>query len=213
MKKKLLLLFIIIGSFTSQAQSNFKIGLHAGINYPDVRGYENAKYHNFKAGFLIGASFDYYLNEKFSLKTNINYEKKIQEYRITFFSYYGGIESGKQDFNREIALLNIPVLLKYEFWNSNFFVNAGPFINFVLSDKTDSEYLQYGNRPALESNKIDTGVSFGLGTNISLTNKHELTIEIRDDLGLIDTRGDSEYYNDALKSNMIKLMIGWNLGI
>ncbi|MFC5195350.1 porin family protein [Bizionia hallyeonensis] len=213
MKKISLLLIVIIGSLTIQAQSNFKIGLNAGINYPSVYGFDNAKYHNFKAGFLIGASFDYYLSEKLSLKTNINYEQKTQEYRITFFSYYGGTESSNQDFNRKIGLINIPILLKYEFWNSNFFMNAGPFINFVISDKTDSEYLEYGNGPAPESNKIDTGISAGIGANIALSDKHTITIEIRDDFGLINTSSVPEYYDASLKTNMIKLIVGWNLGI
>ena len=80
MNKSYLILIVIgfIFSMNLRAQNDFKIGINAGINYPDVRGHEYAKYNNFKVGYLFGVTFDYYQKENLSIKANINYEKKIK---------------------------------------------------------------------------------------------------------------------------------------
>jgi hypothetical protein len=83
--KTMKLLVIAIGfiaTMTSTAQNNFKLGVNAGLNYPDVRGNELARYNNFKVGYLVGVSFDYYLKEHLSIKTNINYEQKIKSLEL-----------------------------------------------------------------------------------------------------------------------------------
>jgi len=209
--KKLIITIIIISSFSANAQSEFKIGFQTGINYPDIRGYEYAKYQNFNIGYLFGISFDYYLSSKLSLKTNVNYERKVQELRLTYYNYEAQ-EIGTEDFNRTFQLLNVPILLKYEFWNSNLFVNGGPFLNFVLNDDYDSDYPNQ-DLNSTEKKKIDFGLSLGIGTNISLNENHNLIIEIRDDFGLIDTGGIPERFDGTAKTNMIKLILGWNMGI
>ena len=82
---KIKLLLIAIGllfSMSLSAQNDFKIGVNAGLNYPAIWGNENAKYNNFKVGYLFGVTFDYYLKENLSIKTNINYERKIKKRQL-----------------------------------------------------------------------------------------------------------------------------------
>lgn len=57
-------LFIAIGLFFTMnlsAQNDFKVGINVGLNYPHLRGNEFAKFNNFKIGYLLGVSLDYYL--------------------------------------------------------------------------------------------------------------------------------------------------------
>ncbi|MFD0963552.1 porin family protein [Pseudofulvibacter geojedonensis] len=209
------LLLIVLGLFLTiqiYAQNDFKIGINAGINYPKLRGNEYAKYNNFKVGYLVGVSFDYYIKQNLSLKTNINYERKIKKLEITLFSYDANV-TGKENYNEIYEYINLPILLKYEFGNSKFFANGGPFFNYLINQKIDSNYSNNNSNLHSKQKKIDFGLSLGIGTNISLNEKNDLTIEIRDDLGLIDTSDASENTNSTLKTNSIKLIIGWNIGI
>lgn len=213
MKKNLLLVaFGLILSFHVNAQNDLQIGINAGLNYPDIRGNELAKYNNFNVGYLFGISFDYYIKENLSLKSNINYERKIKELRLTYYDQ-DFEESGSENFRELYDYINLPVLLKYEFLNSKVFVNAGPFINFLVNNTIKPNFPIDDPDGATKLKKIDFGLSAGIGTNISLNDKNDLTIEIRDDFGIIDTGGVPRQIDGTVKTNTIKLILGWNLGI
>ncbi|WCO00705.1 porin family protein [Psychroserpens ponticola] len=212
---KIKLLLIAIGfifSLNLYAQNDFKIGINVGINYPKVRGHEYAKYNNFKVGYLFGVSIDYYLKENLSLKTNINYERKIKKLQLTYFSYTSE-EIGTENFSEIYEYINIPILLKYEFGNSTFFVNGGPFFNYLLNNKIEPDFPNEDSDSYTEQKKIDFGFSLGIGTNISLNEKNDITIEIRDDLGIIDTGYVPKSVKGTVKTNAVKFILGWNLGI
>ncbi len=209
------LVLLIIGLFFSlnlNAQNELKIGVNAGMTYPDIRGHEYAKYNNFKLGYLLGVTFDYYLTEDLSLKANVNYERKIKKLEVTYYDYEAE-ETGKQSFREIYEYINLPVLLKYEFVNSGFFVNGGPFVNYLLNYRIKPNGSIDESNVLTEQKKIDFGLSAGIGTIIALNEKNDLTIEIRDDLGLIDTGGVPKHVGGTVKTNVIKLILGWNLGI
>ena len=211
--KKSKLILIILGllfSINISSQNNLKVGVIAGVNYPKNRGHKYTKYHNFKVGYLFGVSFDYFLKEKLSLKANINYERKIKKRQLTYYSYEAE-EIGKEDFEEIYEYINIPLLIKYEFGKSNFFVNGGPFLNYLLNNQIKPDFPNEIDNTKLK--KVDFGMSLGIGTNISLNNKNDFTIEIRDDFGIIDTGGVPNNTTGATKTNAIKLIVGWNLGI
>ncbi|MBA6153120.1 porin family protein [Gelidibacter maritimus] len=212
--KKTNILLITIGFMCSMAltaQNDFKIGLNAGINYPHVRGSEYA-YNNFKVGYLLGATLDYYLTENLSLKTNINYERKVKKIQLIYFDNQAQ-QTGKENFNQIHEYINIPVLLKYEFGSSKFFVNGGPFFNYLFNTKISSGYAYDDSDSVSEQKDFDFGLSLGIGTNISLNENNDLTIEVRNDLGLIDTGNVPKHLDGTLKTNAIKLILGWNLGV
>lgn len=205
---KNLLSTIIAGllfALTTQAQHELKLGINAGLNYPDVRGNNNAKYQNFKMGYLVGISLDYYLTENLSIKTNVNYEQKLEKFRTIFFNNQVEVID-EEYYTQTYKYINLPLLLKYELFNSAFFINGGPFLNYLIAQPDDSEYRT-------EKKNLDFGFSAGIGTNISINEKNNLCIEIRNDLGLIDTGGLPKFVDGTLKTNTIKLIIGWNLRI
>lgn len=210
--KFLLIALALIFSIKLSAQDNFKFGINAGINYPDIRGNQLARYNNFKVGYLFGVSLDYYLNDRLSLKTNINYETKIKKLQLTYFNSEAE-EIGTENFKETFEYINIPLLLKYEFGNSKFFVNGGPFFNYLLNNKIDENYPNDNNDSVTEKKKIDFGLSAGIGTNIALNEKNNLIIEIRNDFGIIDTGGVPKQVAGTVKTNTIKLILGWNIGL
>ena len=215
MKNYFLLLFIALTAsinINAQNQHDFKIGVNAGLNYPDVRGNEYAKYNNFKVGYLVGVTLDYYFNQNLSLKSNINYERRIKKLQLTYYNY-DAEETGKENFREITEFINLPVLLKYEFLNSRFFVNGGGFINYVLDNNYEPEYPIDNINEYTGKNNIDYGFSAGAGINIFLDKKNWLILEIRDDFGIADIGGVPQNIGGKLQTNSIKLILSWNLGI
>ncbi|MBJ6367171.1 porin family protein [Snuella sedimenti] len=214
MNKKELLLIVIgfIFSINLNAQNKLEIGINAGLNYPDIRGNEYAKYNNFKVGYLVGVSLDYYLKENLSIRANLNYERKIKKLELTFYDNQAQ-ETGTENYNENFDHLNIPILLKHEFKNSKFFVNGGPFFNYLIDNKIDKKYPNDDSNLVTKQKKIDFGLSAGVGANISIDKKNELVVELRNDLGLIDTGGVPNQVNGTVKTNTLKLILSWNLGI
>ncbi len=210
--KVLLIALVLIFSIKLSAQNGFKIGINAGINYPDIRGHEYAKYNNFKVGYLIGVSFDYSLKQNLSLIANINYEKKTKKFQLTYYNYEAE-EIGKEDFEEIFEYINLPILLKYEFGNSKYFANTGPFLNYLFNQSIEPDYANEDSDLLTEKRKIDFGLSVGIGTKISLNKKSDLIIEIRDDFGLVDTGGVPKHLGGTVKTNTIKLILGWKFGI
>lgn len=213
--KHLQVLFIgiaLIGAVHASAQTNYKIGVNVGLNYPDLRGHEYAKYQNYKVGQLFGVTLDYNLQEQLSVKASVNYEQKLKKFRITYFDY-DAEESGKEDFKKIYSYINVPILLKYKFGSSPFFANAGPFLNYLLSSKTKPEYHQDTNGTITAQKDLDFGFSIGFGASIALNDKHDLTLEIRDDFGVIDTGDVPKHVGGSAKTNTLKLILGYNLGL
>lgn len=215
MKNYFLLLFIALTAsinINAQNQHDLKIGVNAGLNYPDVRGNEYAKYNNFKVGYLVGVTLDYYLDQNLSLKSNINYERRIKKLQLTYYNY-DAEETGKENFREITQFINLPVLLKYEFLNSRFFINGGGFLNYVLDNNYKPEYPIDNINEYTGKNNIDYGFSAGAGINIFLDKKNWLILEIRDDFGIADIGGVPQNIGGKLQTNAIKLILSWNLGI
>lgn len=211
-QKFLLLIPALLFSLTLIAQTDFKVGLHGGPNYPDVWGNEYAKYQDFKIGYMVGFSFEKPIHKNLSIKANLNYERKTKKYELVYYDW-NAEKSGTENFRHVYEYINVPVLLKYEFGNSGIFANAGPFLNYLLSDrvKPNDPYDDDMLRP--EHEKFDFGLSAGIGFALPLDEKNELTIELRNDLGLSDIGGVPPHVSGTQKTNTVKLILGWNLGI
>jgi|TARA_B110000902_G_scaffold163471_1_gene186962 hypothetical protein len=211
MKKTILFLLALI--FTSSIYSQIKIGLNAGATYS--KPYEG--YMGFDAGidFLIGASFEYYLNENLLLKTNLNYERK--SFGDSFpFTDNRGMLIGQIKATTNFDYLTIPIMAKYEFGNSKkFFVNGGPFLGFLLREENKADVPSVGQITTIDliNKKIDVGLSFGIGTKIYINDKSDLNIELRENLGLLNISDNEVYEGGNLKTNSLNLILNWSFGI
>jgi hypothetical protein len=213
MKKTILFLLALI--FTSSIYSQIKIGLNAGATYSKLYGknvYDSPGY----KGFLIGASFEYYLNESLSLKTNLNYERK--SFGDSFpFTDNRGMLIGQIKVTTNFDYLTIPIMAKYEFGNSKkFFVNGGPFLGFLLSTKNKgkSKVLNLNSSTNIEGlKKINVGLSFGIGMKVYSNDKSDLNIELRENLGLLNIDNGDYGNENIIKTNYLNLILNWSFGI
>jgi hypothetical protein len=214
MKKTILFLLALI--FTSSIYSQIKIGLNAGATYSKLYGKKDATDSPGYKGFLIGASFEYYLNESLSLKTNLNYERTLLFNDISLTDKFG-IIIGQVELTSNFDYLNIPIMAKYEFGNSKkFFVNGGPFLGFLLSTKTKgkskvSDFNTSYNNEGLK--KINVGLSFGIGMKVYSNDKSDLNIELRENLGLLNIDNGDYGNENIIKTNYLNLILNWSFGI
>lgn len=143
--RNLITIFIVTGSiFPAFSQETF-VGVRGGISIPNLSGGTNevSKGYTSRLGPVFGALLEWGIKKDFALQFEVNYASQ------------GGQKNGMQpitnppsqlppnpngyyyaNFKNEAILnyLEIPVMAKWS-W-TNFYVNAGPYIGFLLNAKT-----------------------------------------------------------------------------
>jgi len=211
MKKILLLVAIgIIISNLTLAQNKYFFGINGGTTYSNLRGNEMLDDNKYEFGYLIGVSFDYYLKEDLSLKANLNFERKSSSREENFMSESGD-DMHPLKFRLNVDYLLLPVLIKYDFGiNNNFYINGGPFIGYQLSSKAKSDDMPTQD---LSGKKLDLGLTLGMGTVFSINETNDISVELRDNLGLINT-ADRPVMNDgSIKTNSWSFVVNWRFEI
>lgn len=146
---------------------------------------------SFKFGGMAGLQFRYIEESHFGLIAECNFIQMgwNETYKETSYSY-----------SRTLHYLQIPVLAHIYFGRrGRFFVNAGPQIGFFIGESSSSNYdvdnyknltdYPYPNRVNDQltlsvQNKIDYGISAGLGGEFSINNRNALSLEARFYYGL-----------------------------
>jgi len=96
-----------------------------------------------------------------------------------------------------------------------FFVNGGPFVGYLLnSGYTSKVSSSYDFPKDTESstnynNKIDFGLTLGIGKAFELNDGSSIVVEIRDNLGLSQINKKETYGVNSVKSNSFNLVVGW----
>lgn len=163
-----------------------------------------------RLSYSAGLSLEYFVARQISLKTGLAYERKGAKGPGLFTDENGEPLNTKSNYD----YLILPLLGS---WSANgkiaFYVNAGPYLGFLISQK--STYEAVGNQPEMKidesewSKKIDAGVSMGLGANIPLGDKLALDLGLKGSIGLINTSKRAFLINDvSIKTNSFGLQIG-----
>lgn len=228
MKKLLLSIsFLFISMLNYSQNSNIKFGIQAGLNYSTFLGYDvpaafDPVYSESPAfAFLGGINLEYQIKEKWSLKMELNYERKSQKADNNMeFVDMNGDAYGAYHFTskKNYDYLVLPIMVKYCFSeNNSFYLNGGPFIGYLLNSNVtnDLEDIEGINNEPVETtnlnNKTDFGLSIGLGKIIEINEKGSIFIEIRENLGLTNTSKKKVWGNGEAKSNALNLIIGYSL--
>lgn len=225
MKKDIVVLFVLFSVFTYAQSSKLRFGVHGGINYSGLRGYTipstfEQQYDESAAfAYLGGVSLEYQLQEKLSLRVELNYERKSQkadnsmEIRFNF-------DQEPQLYNfttrKNYDYLIVPILLKYRFTDKNsFFVNGGPFIGYLLkSTLTNDLEIPNFETPnedmTKDSKKTDFGFSAGVGKNFELGNSKMIHVEIRNNLGLAKINKNDVWNGGHISTNSVNFIVGFS---
>lgn len=221
MKKLLPILIALTCYFTAFAQEKkFELGAEGGICFSFLRG---SIYINKESGLIspvISIFFQYNYKENISFKIPLTYSilgSSNQFVAIDRFAptrYFEG--------PRKFRYLTVPCLFHYNSAKKiNSFFNAGPFISFLISEVAGYNYNLTGANSELKGTdfyqRVNAGISFGGGISCSIKKKISFSLEIRNDLGLINvlcTNLPIDYeknwlYGSPVKTNATNFLLGF----
>lgn len=193
MKTLLTCLILTIATTTCFSQNNAFFGIKTGATLSNFRGNSEADQNNLGLDYLFGVSGEFPLNEKLSLLINLNYHRKsatrkLKGYQLGIYNYNDGSFSNENiKVKSTILYLSIPIVLKYKFGEEkSYFINGGGFIDFLNNTeaKIDGEKVEDNSRQLFQS--IDFGTVLGIGKSFKSPNGNQLTLELRNQLGLIN---------------------------
>jgi hypothetical protein len=216
LKQAICLSAILFSIETTNAQVG--IGVKGGLNLSKLSFKEDAASgltNKFLLGGAGGLVFNFKANDLFSLQPELLYSSQGTELGATLF---GVGFSMKTIFN----YFQLPVLAKLSFGSENVrgFVNAGPYVGYLLSAKVKSsamgqeeeEKIDFSDPSTKESaNRFDFGIAGGLGVAFKV-GPGDIFVEGRYNLGLLDiSKGDvtKEPDYEPTKNRVINFSAGY----
>ncbi len=217
------LLIISFSFFTAKSQthysSNISLGVRAGADLSRLFFNPSVK-QVFKPGALAGVTFRYIEESHFGIIAEINYEQR---------GWKENFEGKPFSYSRTLDYIQIPVLAHIYFGRrGRFFANVGPEIGIRISDKIKTDFdtgntenlsdfpkfhniLQY-SEPIKQ--RVDYGISAGLGGEFNITPKNSICLEVRFYYGLGNLYGSSKKDNfNASNSMALQFTLGYWLRI
>ncbi len=192
---------------------NFSVGAKGGYLLSQTMFSPSVK-QKFHTGPMFGVMVRYIEEKHFGLIAEVNYEQRgwTENFEGTDYSY-----------SRDLSYVQIPLLAHIYFGSekARFFFNAGPEIGFMISEKINSNF-DYNNIESITDfpstnrnteqlsmaikNKIDYGISAGIGAEVSLNKRHAINVEGRFYYGLNNIFGANKKDTFAA-SNSIAIMV------
>jgi hypothetical protein len=200
MQKKALnlkyLIFTIVGLFIAlkinaqeKGPDRFQVGIEIGPNLSILYGNSPRPYHYVPAvSFSGGITFSAILVNHLSIRADLCFNRKIE--KIKEDVNYSPETSSDWIIGKAHSIfdyLTLPLLAQYFIGRKVKFVfNIGPYFGILLNTKSFVETPENKTYSfTYKSNKIDFGITSGVGVSVSLTKKWNITFETRNNLGLI----------------------------
>lgn len=188
------LLIILLGAGGATAQthyaSNVSFGVKGGVDFSQVMFTPSVK-QSFAMGMNGGVTFRYIEENHFGFIVEVNYEQR---------GWKEDFEEYPFEYSRTLDYVQIPFLAHIYFGGrGRFFINAGPEVGFKIGENTKANF-DYNNLSSVPNfpsglrttyqyqlaaeNKVDYGISAGLGGEFNLNKKNSIYIEGRFYYGL-----------------------------
>jgi hypothetical protein len=220
--KKVIYLLILAAGFKVAAQSSTSIGINAGSTLSWLRGNDIAKQNDPAVNFLVGVSLELPVSNNLAFFTSLNYERKSVSRNIPFSSLGMGnvpdpndpaFRQGGFDVRYTLSYLTVPINIRYYIGSGKkFYINGGPYAGFILGDSAKIE-----GRKAEDENgdykSVEFGINAGLGFRVLSSSKHNLDIELRDNLGLTNIYDGPVVDNGTVKTNTLNLIANWSFNL
>jgi len=207
------LLFITYTGY-SQDFNKHEIGFEGGAGVSFLRGLENIEeYQDPMLSYAVGVSYQFSFSESFSFFSALDYERKGSVVNVTATDQSGN-KIGELVVHTNYDYLVLPLLARYSFGNQiKMYINAGPYVGYLLrvTSVTDENDIVPHTELDLtgDSYKYDFGISAGLGAKIPINNKMAFKVEVRNNLGLVNTlSAPIEEEGGSVKTNSTNLLLG-----
>lgn len=185
-------LFILPATLSAQThyKANIAVGAKGGVDVS--RMFFNPTVHQkIPIGATAGLTFRYIEENHFGIIAELNFVQR---------GWKEDFEEAPYNYRRTLNYLQVPVLAHIYFGRrGRFFFNAGPEVGILLGEKTDANFdpslmaslpdFPNTNRMNLQmnmpvQNKVDYGISAGLGAEFSVSDRHAVNLELRFYYGL-----------------------------
>ena len=203
----------------TQAQNQLELGIDGGILASYERGSDWAKYGEQKGGYFLGVNSIYNFNAELALKVQVNYERRSQDFEVTYFrsdpnyniggAYnYDLVKLGDQVFTTSYNYLSMPLQVQFTIPNSIFYLGVGGFGNYLLSVsekpfQRDEKYTEH------QIKNFDYGLSVSSGLKLEINSGQKIYIEIRNDLGLGDISNANVPFETTTRTYSAKLLFSY----
>lgn len=214
MKKQSIVLAACLALFTgaASAQGKLEAGIQAGPGMTVLWGNEVIKgSHDVALSLPAGLFVQYNFSERFALRVDPGFERKGSLIKTKLMDPQGNISESVTRVGFDYLVL--PVLVRATFGQKQkFFVNAGPYVAFLLDYNHSSKRNVNLPPPALGDisyyKQTDFGVSLGVGTLIPLTEKLGLSVEVRNNLGLQNISNKPVVNDGTINTYSANLLVG-----
>ncbi|WP_447640990.1 MULTISPECIES: porin family protein [Chitinophagaceae] len=171
MKKAILsLLFVssILGASAQSQHEGVSYGFNAGVSLFNVTNNPGGKS---LAGFTGGVYASFPIAQQLYIQPEVNYQ--MQGTKSPNFE--------EEDFSGNVKFkmnyINVPVLVKYNFVQTNLSLYAGPQVGFLTTGKISAGGTDVSVKDAM--NKVDFAGTYGLEYYFPINNTNSITINAR----------------------------------
>ena len=183
--KKLCLAIIAMGMFGVVQAQDVKLGVKLGMNISSLNGNEDNL--DPKDGWVIGATAEVALTEKFSLQPELLYSQQGAKSRGNFIY--------------DLDYMTMPIMAKY-YIADGFSIQAGPQFSFLVKDELISDDPYSGDVTANpNSENLDIALNFGLGYRIN----KRFSVQTRYSLGTMDVDEST-----GVKNGVFQMTLGYH---
>lgn len=212
MKLKYLLILCVLLPIMATAQGKEKFAVNAGATLSKYTG-DSSEGFKYGFDFLVGFGFEMPINDNFSLLANVNYERKTSKTsfidEINYDPISGGYNYEEAPAKVRMHYITVPVNAKYYFGSKkNFFVQAGPYVGFFIDDTFffDGKEQTMEIAGGSDFKMLDLGLSSGVGVQFKTDDKHQVSLSLRNNLGLSNISDMSGY---TVKMNAFNFVFTW----
>jgi hypothetical protein len=214
MKKALILIVAVVGSFAAQAQTT--IGIKAGANYSNLSGdlKDESRFNN-KLGFHGGLYANIpVISELFSIQPEFLYSNKGFKYDDKVTTSLFGTET-RQEGSANFNYLDVPVMARVK--AGGFFFEAGPQLSYLINvnDKTKT-YVDGELQDRSTSEKSKEGYSdfeVGYAAGLGFATSGGVSLGLRYNGAFTDLSDDSPARGDFkdARHSVFQLSVGFPL--
>lgn len=201
-------------------RANISVGAKAGVDMSRMF-FNPSVNQKMPLGVTAGLTFRYIEENHFGIIGELNFTQRGWE---------ESFDTPQYSYRRTLNYLQIPVLAHIYFGRrGRFFFNAGPEIGFMIGESTSANFdpaemetlpdFPNTNRTNTQmtmkvQNKVDYGISAGIGGEFNVTDKHAISLEARFYYGLgnIFKSRRIDTFN-ASNSMSVSMTVGYNFRI
>jgi hypothetical protein len=154
---------------------------------------------------MAGMFIQYKLSKHFALRIDPGFEQKGYNYTSTYIDQ-NGVVLGDFKTKYRFNYITVPVLLRASIGNKvKYFINTGPYIGFLLSERYKSNYDNKIYNFTKSYQTVDIGITAGIGLSVPLQERISFSVELRNNFGLfnIANYGNSKTSLKTFSANVL----------